>query len=166
MATSEILRFQPFGLGNSERSYSAGRSSSALRAVERETVRSTLTSQYFWRILRLESLINEAKQLSQLRRDWDSYGAPPPNGKAIEMAVEFLISGSAPDLLPVRALPSAEGGIALRFVVEGKRALVEFLNSGSVEVMLYDEAGAIGPELEELADPANVLRAVQAHLTR
>lgn len=82
------------------------------------------------------------------------------------MAVEFLISGSAPDLLPVRALPSAEGGIALRFVVEGKRALVEFLNSGSVEVMLYDEAGAIGPELEELADPANVLRAVQAHLTR
>jgi len=129
-------------------------------------LRSTFNSQYIRRAQTLEFLIEETKELSRLTQNWDSYGAMPPGGQAIGAAIDFLVSGGGGDLLPVRALPSAEGGVAFRFAGGDKRALVEFLNSGSVEVMLYDEAGSLSPDIEEFKDTSEVMRAVHAHLTR
>ena len=166
MATTEILRLPPFGLGNSQHSYSAGRPASALRAVEREMLKSATNSHYIRRIQRLETLIEQTKELSNLKEHWDSYGATPPNDWAIGAALRFLISGVAMDIQPAKVLPSAEGGIALRFVLEKKRALVEFLNSKSVDVMLYDEAGTLDSEVEETEDEGRILHVVKAHLTR
>lgn len=166
MATAEVLRFSPFGPGSSLRSYSTNRATSPLRAVEREMLRSTLTSQYIRRLQKLELLLEETKGLSQFAQNWDSYGAMPPSSQSIGAAIDFLVSGSGADFLPVRALPSAEGGVALRFVSGDKRALVEFLNAGSVEVMLYDEAGTLSPDIEGLRDTVEIMNAVHAHLTR
>jgi hypothetical protein len=166
MATAEVLGVLPFGPGSSLRSYSENRPASPLRAVEREMLRSTFNSHYIRRIQKLENLIDETKGLSRLAKNWDSYGAMPPADPAIMAALKFLFTCVKADLLPVRILPSAEGGIALRFVAGDKRALVEFLNSGSIEVMLYDEAGALSPEIEEMAHAEDVADAVHAYLTR
>ncbi len=166
MATAEILRIYPFGQWNSSASYSARRPASALRTVEREILKSAYSSQYIRRVRMLEVLMQEMKRLSNLKENWDSYGAEPPNDWAIGAALRFLISGGATDILPIRVLPSAEGGVALRFVLEKKRALVEFLNSKSFDVMLYDEAGLLDSEVEETEDEGKILRAVQAYLTR
>jgi hypothetical protein len=128
--------------------------------------KSALNSQYIRRVQRLEILIEETKGLSKLKENWDSYGATAPNDWAIGAALRFLISERATDLLPVRVMPSAEGGVALRFVFGEKRALVEFLNSSSFDVMLYDNAGKLDSEAEEIHVEGNILRAVQAHLAR
>jgi hypothetical protein len=129
-------------------------------------LRSTLNSQYIRRVQMLELLLEETKELSRFAQNWDSYGATPPSSESIGAAIEFLVSGSGADFLPVRTLPSAEGGVALRFLAGDKRALVEFLNTGTVEVMLYDEAGTLSPATEGLQDPFEIMNAVYAHLTR
>jgi hypothetical protein len=128
--------------------------------------RSVLNSQYIKRVQRIEVLIQQMTGLSKLEQGWDSYGAMPPNKWALGAALRFLISGGATDLLPARVLASAEGGVALRFVFEEKRALIEFLNSETIELMLYDEAGTLHPEVEETLDEGKILRALKAHLTR
>ena len=134
MATAEQLRIASFGQGSSLRPYSARRSNSPLRAIEREMYRSRSNSQYIRRVQRLESLIEDTKDLLRTAPNWDSYGAQPPNISAVNAALEFLISEHS-NLLPVRTLPSAEGGVALSFAAGDKRALVEFLNIGSVDVI-------------------------------
>lgn len=166
MATAEVLRPLSFGPGNSLQSYSARRPASALRAVEREMQRSVLNSQYILRVQRLEILIEQMATLSKLEQGWDSYGAMPPSRGALGAALRFLISGGATDVLPAKVLASAEGGVALRFALEKKRALVEFLNSGTIDLMLYDEAGTLHPEVEETEDEGRIQRALRAHLTR
>ena len=147
MATTEVLRFSPFGPGNAERSYSARRPASALRTVEREMFRSTLGSRYIRRMQELESLLERTRALLHIEQNWDSYGAMPPNDEAVGGAVRFLFSMQVDDILPALPLPSAEGGVAFRFVADDKRALVEFLNSGTVEVML-DRSGNLSPVID------------------
>lgn len=166
MATAEILGVVPFGSGNSFRAYSAARPASPLRAIEREMEHSTLTSQYIRRLQMIENLVDQTKKLRILSENWDSYGAMPPNDSAITAATRFLFSCSGADVLPVRVLPSAEGGIALRFATKCNRALVEFLNTGSIEVMLYDDKGSISPAPEQLIEVNVIAGAVQAHLMR
>jgi len=165
MATAEVLRFSPFGPGNSLRSYSATRSASPLRVVEKEMLRSTANSQYLRRVQRLEVLIEQTKLLSQIGANWDSYGAEAPNITSITSAVNFLITGKL-DLLPIRAIQSAEGGVALSFAAGEKRALLEFLNSGTVDLMLYDNLGNLSPEFSESDDIEKVVSAIHFHLTR
>jgi len=169
MATA-TLSHPLFGSINSRRSYSMVRSASALgnleRKIEEEIEESILRSRYMQRMENLRSLVLQTEALSRLELNWNSYGAEPPRMQAIRSAIEFLLLSARADVLPTRSLPSAEGGIAFRFMSDDKRALVEFLNTGAVEVMLYNATGVINPEPEELGDSHGVLQAVQAHLTR
>lgn len=80
--------------------------------------------------------------------------------------MKFLPLAARADILPTRSMPSAEGGVAFRFVHNDKRALVEFLNTGAIEVMLYNKVGVLNSEPEELGDSETVIQAVQAHLMR
>lgn len=166
MATAQAQRTSPFGLGISFRSYSEARLASPLKTIERELQRSAQTSQYIQRLHKLETLIESTRKLSQLPANWDSYGALPPSQSAISEASKFIFSCARSGLLPIRALPSAEGGVALRFSTGDKRALVEFLNSGSVEVMLYDEAGDISSDSEKITQMEDLANTLQSHLTR
>ncbi len=169
MATA-TLSHPLFGSLNSRRSYSTVRSMSdpgiLERKIEEEIEESILRSQYMRRMENLHTLVLQTGALGRVQPNWNSYGAEPPQVQAIHAAMGFLSLAARVDVLPTRSLPSAEGGVAFRFVADDKRALVEFLNTGAIEVMLYDEAGVLNPEPEELGDPEGVLQAVQAHLMR
>lgn len=171
MATATATLSHPlFGSMTSRRNYSTVRSASVLggleRKIEEEIEESILRSRYMQRIEVLHSLVLQTEALSRLEPNWNSYGAEPPQMQAIRSAIEFLPLAARADVLPTRSLPSAEGGIAFRFTSDDKRALVEFLNTGAIEVMLYNAAGILNPEPEELGDPQGILQAVQAHLMR
>ncbi len=166
MATVETLRFSPFAPGNSDRSYSARVPTSTLRTIERAMLRSTMGSRYMRRMGELEYLIEETKRLLQIGQNWDSYGAMPPNNEAVGTALRFLLLAQGEDILPALPLPSAEGGVAFRFVADDKRALVEFLNSGAVEVMLYDKSGNLSPVIDGQSGAEEILQEVHQHLTR
>jgi|GEM_PF-3841355 hypothetical protein len=166
MATADIAEVLPFGRGSSRDSYSAHNSVSPLREVEREVMRSIQGSQYIRRYVRLESFIDPIKELARLKPNWDSYGAEPPNTTSVKSALQFLNDLTSTDLLPIRILPSAEGGVAFRFVSMDKRALVEFLNDGSVEAILYDSNGDLVTQPEEPEAPSEVIKSVLAHFTR
>ena len=169
MATA-TLSHPSFGSLNSRRSYSTARPMSdpgiLERQIEEEIEESILRSQYLRRMEILRALVLQTAALDQVQPNWNSYGAEPPQTQAIQAAMGFLPLAARVDVLPVRSLPSAEGGVAFRFVADDKRALVEFLNTGAIEVMLYNEAGVLNPEPKELGDPEGVLQAVQAHLMR
>lgn len=166
MATAEVLPISAFGPGNSHRAYSANHSSSALGYVEREIARSTVTSQYLWRMGQLAALSRDLKSFKKLKQDWDSYGAMPPADSAVYAAHQFLHLGFEVGLLPSRVLPSAEGGVALRFVAGDKRALVEFLNAGTIDVMLYDKSGVLNSDLLEPLEIEGIANAVSSYLKR
>jgi hypothetical protein len=63
-------------------------------------------------------------------------------------------------------MPSAEGGIAFRFKLHDRRALVEFLNSGKMEIILYGADGQIHPSAEHLRDSKLAIAAIETHLVR
>jgi hypothetical protein len=70
--------------------------------------------------------------LSVLKEGWDSYEAPPPNRAAIRKALHILNLLDGPDLLNVRILPSAEGGVGICFVRGDRYADLECSNDGEV----------------------------------
>ena len=70
--------------------------------------------------------------LSALKEGWDSYEAPPPNRAAIRKALHILNLLDGPDLLNVRILPSAEGGVGICFVRGDRYADLECSNDGEV----------------------------------
>jgi hypothetical protein len=75
--------------------------------------------------------------LSALPANWDSYGAEAPNATSILAAryvVDLLMDNS---VVPDAVLSSAEGGVAICFVRDGKYADVECLNTGEVLAVKY-----------------------------
>jgi hypothetical protein len=79
----------------------------------------------------------ELKALENLQVGWDSYNAPSPNALATRNALRILSLVEASDLLTVRVMPSAEGGVALCFVREDRYADLECSNDGEVFGVRY-----------------------------
>jgi len=94
-------------------------------------------------------LVNLAQQqvtaLSNLRTNWDSYGAPAPNEAAIGNATRILLQMDSPALQRVKIVPSAEGGIGLCFKTQDRYADLETSNDGSILGVRY--AGMEAPIL-------------------
>jgi hypothetical protein len=63
-------------------------------------------------------------------------------------------------------MPTAEGGIALRFSRGDRRALVEFLNDGSTDVTLYDANGLLEDGVAPLATPSEIVDSLESYLSR
>ncbi|MGD0799777.1 MAG: hypothetical protein ABR906_00530 [Terracidiphilus sp.] len=93
---------------------------------------------------RLKSMCN-AKELVQsmwrIEKNWDSYGAEPPNAISIKAADEFAQWAIMGGLIPDRIEPSAEGGVAVAFLHDEKRAIAEFLNDGTRDLLSYERSG-------------------------
>ena len=70
--------------------------------------------------------------LSFLDDGWDSYAAPRPNSAAIQRALRILDLLDGPDLMTVRILPSADGGVGICFVRGDRYADLECSNDGEV----------------------------------
>jgi len=74
-----------------------------------------------------------------LTDNWDSYDAPKPERHSMEMAEGLLRKLFADLFMANRVIPSAEGGVAIYFNNEKKTAYVEYRNSGSVILAMYDD---------------------------
>jgi len=91
---------------------------------------------------RFEIVNNWLNELCFVPNDWNAYGSPAPTRPSVERARSILTTLWAENLVPDRALPSAEGGVALIFRTPNQnRAVVEALNDFSAYVLLYDRRG-------------------------
>ncbi len=91
------------------------------------------------------------RALSQLSKDWDSYGAEAPNGKATYWAGRVLSELRDLGLTPTSILPSVEGGIGITFRRDGKYADIECFNTGEILAIQSDGSGQpsaweVGPD--------------------
>lgn len=81
------------------------------------------------------------RALSQLSKDWDSYGAEAPNGKATYWAWQVILELRDLGLAPSSILPSVEGGIGITFRRDGKYADIECFNTGEILAIQSDGSG-------------------------
>lgn len=84
-----------------------------------------------------EEALDRLKRASQLKRGWDTYDGDPPNQTATALALKVLTLLRAAALPPTRLLPSAEGGIAMSFVKDSRRAEIEIYNTGEIAAVAH-----------------------------
>lgn len=87
---------------------------------------------------RWPELFNRLTELSALKADWDPEGAAPPNARTVAMARSFLNRLLYEEFAPNSISPSVEEGIAFNFRSGPKYAAVEFLNDGSIGLVLSE----------------------------
>ena len=76
-------------------------------------------------------------EAASLKQGWDTYDADPPNLTARQIATKVLRLLERGYLCPARLLPSSEGGIAISFVRNARRAEIEGYNSGEIAAVIY-----------------------------
>jgi hypothetical protein len=99
-----------------------------------------------------------------VERNWNSYGAEPPNGVSIRSASEFAQRAIMGGLLPDRIEPSAEGGVAVAFFRGERRAIAEFLNDGARDVLLYERSGDMSDNSPADDSLSAILTAIREYL--
>lgn len=122
----------------------------------------------FWRSkARFAELRRQLRTTLALKCNWDTYGAEPPNEVARALAGKILDALETDLLLPTRLMASAEGGIAISFVEEDKRAEIEIYNTGEIAVATYHAHRE--PEAWESSDADSALKnaiiKIRVHLT-
>lgn len=135
-----------------------------------ERVRQNLLEFYASASLRNKTLFTDARQrleaAAHLPRNWDTYGAEPPNRLALALASRlfyFLERASVP---PNRVAPSAEGGVAFSFVERASRAVIEVYNTGEVAAATYSDTGQPTVWGLEIAEPSlqDTISRIRVHL--
>jgi len=74
----------------------------------------------------------QLEELLRLERDWDSYGAEPPNDLAVSLAKKVVRVLSQQGLSPPCINPSAEEGVCISFRAGRLYADMECFNSGEI----------------------------------
>jgi hypothetical protein len=154
------------GTGNSDGSYTTARPNSSLRLLERDRAKSILRSEFLRRAQVINQMVTEICGFLKIGDNWDSYGALAPGDGAIHAACRFLGTLGVSPIFPSKVMPSSEGGVALRFRRNQQRALLEFLNSGEVGLILYQADGSVEDTSDELGDSASIASMIENHLTR
>src|SRR5579859_6089713 len=80
-------------------------------------------------------------RISDMERNWDSYGAEPPGANAIRASKEILEEIAGALILPSTIVPSAEGGVSIYFMTGRRTVYIENYNQGSQMLVMYDHAG-------------------------
>ena len=104
------------------------------------------------------------RALRQLSKDWDSYGAEAPNGKATYGAWQVILELRNLGLAPTSILPSVEGGVGITFRRDGKYADIECFNTGEILAIQSDGSGQ--PSVWEVGPDAlkETLTTIRAYL--
>ena len=105
----------------------------------------------------------ELSQMASLERNWDSYGAEPPNDNAVQNATQVLDDLMKADILPNAVVPSAEGGVGIVFVRSARYADVEFLNEGEILISTYYGDGV--PVVHEVATVEEVVSVIRGYIS-
>ena len=93
--------------------------------------------------------IDRLNSFKELKEDWDSYNASPPNDLATAHARYFLYYLMENGREPNKLNPSAFGGIGFTFSNGDKNVYVEFGNTGSCYVGFYDGDKPIVDEVDQ-----------------
>src|SRR5271169_237821 len=119
-------------------SNAVGHAGQSLRSDSESDLRDFLFGSVFWRrAYLLQRTYSKLHDLSMLKSNWDSYGAPSPNRDAFNNAVRILKSMKPADLEVLSVVPSAEGGIGLCFRKQDRYADIEALNDGMILGVRY-----------------------------
>lgn len=92
------------------------------------------------------------RALAEVQSNWNGYGSPAPNGRALGLTYAVLREAQAMKMRPVSAVRSAVGGVLIRFAEHGQYAHVEVFNDGALvaaikrptiarEICEFDESG-------------------------
>jgi len=105
--------------------------------------------------------------LRDLTNNWNSYGAPAPDGLARFLAQEAMHIARELGIAPVRIAPSVEGGVALCFQRNALYGQLEIFNDGEIYALFSDGSGSaeawpVGSEPTELSAALERLRALLA----
>ena len=84
---------------------------------------------------RWSQLRDQIDKLSNLKDDWNSYGAEAPNPLSLQSARVVLDRAQEMALLPDGVMPSVEGGVVLFFKLDDRTADIECFNDGDVLAM-------------------------------
>jgi hypothetical protein len=107
----------------------------------RRNLKRLLVSSYWIKKARFSTVRKQLEAAASLTRDWDSQGAEPPNMEAYELATKILALLEATSMPPTRLMPTVEGGIAISFVENLNRAVVEIYNNGEIAAATYSDQG-------------------------
>jgi len=119
-------------------SNAVGQAGRSLRSEGESDLKGYLIGSIFWqRTCLLQKTYSKLEDLLQLKSNWDSYGAPPPNRDAFNNALRILKFISPPDLEALSVVPSGEGGIGLCFRRDDRYADIEALNDGTILGVRY-----------------------------
>jgi hypothetical protein len=129
------------------------------KVVEYEMIVSRESSEYVRTQIAQVEAERRLKQLTKLSADWDSYGSDPPSPTALALAGSITEAFINFGLIPDAITPSAEGGVAMCFIRDGKYADVECFNSGEVLAVRYssqDDPRAWTVPLNKVARDATI----------
>jgi len=119
-------------------SNAVGEAGQSLRSDSETDLRDFLLGSVFWQRTRLlQRTYSKLQDLSMLRSNWDSYGAPSPNRNACDNALRILKSMKLADLEVLNVVPSAEGGVGFCFKKLDRYADIEALNDGTILGVRY-----------------------------
>jgi hypothetical protein len=81
------------------------------------------------------------ERISNMQKDWDSYGGDPPSINAIQASKEILEELAGALILPSTIVPSAGGGVSIYFMTDQRTVYIESYNQGSQALVMYDRHG-------------------------
>lgn len=112
-----------------------------------------------------ERVIVTITEMKSLLRNWDSYGAEPPNEAACTVAESFLdyVGAKYNDHFVVK--PSAVGGIGFTFRSYSRSVYVEFRNTGNCHAVFMGRRNPQVVRVEQTDDGfQDILRQIESHL--
>jgi hypothetical protein len=122
---------------------------------------------YFWESkARFAEARRRLRATASLTRGWNTYDAESPNDLSRQLADRVLDQLEENLLPPARVTASAEGGVAISFVKDNRRAVIEIYNTGELAAAVYTNEGQ--PVVWELnADDASLqgtVNQIRVHL--
>jgi hypothetical protein len=118
-----------------------------------------ITAKYFVQLAQ-SPIFKKAEQkledMNKLLRNWNSYGAEPPNDESRTRATKVLTVLQDQFFPPTKVVPSSEGGVAICFIKDDRYADIEFLNTGEILAVTYRgvEEPTVWPILNDTLDLA------------
>jgi hypothetical protein len=142
----KVPEFQPLSEDNA-----MGTIGQELRTKTERELEKAVNGSVFWAAtLLLTKAQSKLMELSTLKSNWDSYGAPAPNDVALHNAIRILELMHPFDLAIASIVPSAEGGIGFCFAKEERYADIESTNGGEILGVRY--VGVAAPVLIQATD--------------
>jgi hypothetical protein len=119
------------------------------------------SSSFWWNKLKFEQARRSVDETKSLAEGWDTYGADAPNDFARQVTAKTLTCLEAVLLVPIQVTPSVEGGIALSFVRNEKKALMEIYNTGEIVAATYTNEGDPNAWEFESSDVSSLVNAIE-----